>query len=72
MVQPKKYRAKDLKGRTVVGWFAMTHIPHFDREGNKLEGYDEAPMIFNDEPGNRQSGGYWHKIQMDTLEEVNE
>jgi hypothetical protein len=72
MVQPKKYRAKDLNGNTVTGWFAELHIPNFDNHGNQIEGYEVVPSLFNDEQGERSKGGYWHTIVPDTLEEINE
>jgi len=72
MIHPKKYRAKDLKGKMVEGWFAVVHIPHFDRDGHQIDGFDEVPSLFNNEPGVRNEGGYWHSIKPETLEEVND
>lgn len=72
MIHPKKYRAKDLKGKMVEGWFVVVHIPHFDRDRHQIDGFDEVPSLFNDEPGVRNKGGFWHKINPETLEEVND
>lgn len=67
---PCKFRAKQLKdGKWIVGWFVMHHIPITDRHDN-LKGYEEVPMLFNDDEGERNKGGYWHTIDQTTLEQV--
>ena len=66
---PKKYKAKDLNGEWVTGWYVEHHITETDSH-DKVTGYKIVPCIFNDEPGNRSNGGYWHEIQPDTLQEL--
>lgn len=68
---PKKYKAKDLKGEWVTGWYVEIHITETDAH-DKVTGHKTVPSIFNDEPGNRNNGGYWHTIQPETLQEINE
>ena len=60
MMQPKKYKAKDLKGEWVIGWYVEIHLTETDAH-DKVTGYKTVPSIFNDEPGNRNNGGYWHQ-----------
>lgn len=66
---PKKYKAKDLNGEWVTGWYVEHHLTETDSH-DKVTGYKIVPCIFNDEPGNRSNGGYWHEIQPDTLQEL--
>ena len=70
MIEPQKYRAKDLSGNWVTGWYALLHIPNFNGEGHKVDGYELVPSLFNDEPGERGDGGYWRTIDPDTLEPI--
>ena len=65
---PKKYKAKGLNGEWVTGWYAEHHITETDSH-DKVTGYKTVPCIFNDDPGNRSNGGYWHEIQPNTLQE---
>ena len=72
---PKKYRAKDINGNTVTGWFVMLHRPIYGElyDGSQyIEDYEEIPSLFNDEQGERSKGGYWHTIVLDTLEDINQ
>lgn len=67
---PCRFRAKQVKdGKWIVGWFVMHHIAKTDRHDN-LKGYEEVPMLFNDDEGERNKGGYWHTIDQTTLEQV--
>lgn len=69
---PCRCRAKQVKdGKWIVGWFVMHHIAKTDRHDN-LEGYEEVPMLFNDAPGVRDKGTYWHAIDPSTLEVIKE
>lgn len=62
-----KARGKDIKtGEWVSGYFAVLHIARKNNH-DELLGYDESPHIFNDEPGQRGKGGYWHTIDEATL-----
>lgn len=67
-MRPSKCKAKDLNGEWVTGWYVEHHITETDSH-DKVTGYKTIPCIFNDEPGNRGNGGYWHEIQPDTLQE---
>lgn len=71
MIQPKKYKAKDVNGDWVTGWYAELHIAETDAHDN-VTGHKVVPSLFNDEPGKRGNGGYWHTIQPETLREINE
>lgn len=67
---PCRYRAKQVKdGKWIVGWFVMHHFQITDRHDN-LKGYEEVPMLFNDDEGERNKGGYWHTIDQTTLQQV--
>lgn len=61
-----RYKAKDLHGKWVDGYFAILHIPEFDEHDNQLMGLTPSYEIFNDEIGSRK-GGYWTTINKDTL-----
>lgn len=72
MKTPRKYRAKDVNGVWVTGWYVELHIPNFDTQlPYKVTGYDVLPSLFNDEDCEREKGGHWHTIQPNTLEEIN-
>lgn len=64
---PNQYTAKDLKGNTVTGYFVMLHLPVFSEDGYTIVGFEEKPHLFNDERGERNDGGYWHEIEINTL-----
>ena len=67
---PTKFRAKRASdGQWVEGWYALHHIPATDNH-DQLIGYDVVPMLFNDDPGQRGKGSFWHTIDPDTLQEV--
>jgi hypothetical protein len=74
MEKPKKYKAKDLQGNWVEGWYAELHFPHYDNDiPAKVVGYDVVPhLFFNDEKGERSDGGWWCSINPNTLQEINE
>ena len=73
MIKPKKYRAKDLQGNLVTGWYAELHIPHYDNDiPDRVVGFDIVPSLFNDEEGERSKGGYWHTIDATSLQEINQ
>lgn len=73
MERPKKYKAKDLQGKWVKGWYVELHAPHYDNDiPDRVVGYDIIPSIFTDEEGERGKGGYWHTINPTTLQEINE
>jgi len=73
MEKPKKYKAKDMQGNWVTGWYTELHFPHYDNDNpNKMVGYDVVPHLFNDEDGERSNGGWWCSINPDTLQEINE
>ena len=57
-----KFRAKETEtGEWIYGYYTTLHVARKNSH-DKLLGYDEVPSIFNDEPGNRQKGGYWHNV----------
>ena len=70
MVKPKKYKAKDVKGRWVTGWYVPLHFAIMEHD--KVVGYNIVPHLFNDEHGERSEGSYWHEIIPETLQEINE
>lgn len=73
MERPKKYKAKDLQGNWITGWYVEIHIPRFDNDiPDRVVGYDIVPSLFNDEKGERNKGSYWHTIDPSTLREINE
>ena len=62
-----KFRGKDAKtGEWVYGYYATLHVARKDNH-DALLGYDEIPSIFNDEPGERSKGGYWHTVKPETV-----
>ena len=67
-MKPKQYKAKDLNGEWVHGWYVMLHEPIFDNHC-MLVGWKDTPSLFNDDPGIRHKGTYWHTIDPETLEE---
>lgn len=69
MIKQKKYKAQDLKGNWVTGWYAEMHISETDNH-DKLKGYKTIPALFNDEEGVRSKGGYWSEILPNTLQEI--
>ena len=73
MERPKKYRAKDLNGEWVTGWYVELHLPTYDTQiPDRITGYDTVPHLFNDEQGERSKGGYWHSIDISTLTQIEE
>lgn len=64
--KPRQFKAKNLKGKEVHGWFVMLHN-HISDDHYNIIGYKDVPALYNDEPGNR-SGLYWEYIDIDTLE----
>lgn len=62
-----RFRGKEIStGEWIEGYFVPLHSPKYDTH-DKLLGYDEIYGIFNDEPGYRSKGSYWHYIVPDTL-----
>jgi hypothetical protein len=62
-----KFRGKDIKtGEWVEGFYAMHHVPETDNH-DKVTGFKEIPCIFNDEPGQRSKGSYWHEVDPDSV-----
>lgn len=69
---PCRYRAKQLgDGQWVEGWYVLHHFPLTDSHNNVID-YEEVPMLFNDAPGVRDKGTYWHAIDPSTLEVIKE
>lgn len=69
---PTKYRAKQIgDGQWVEGWYVLHHFPITDSHNNVID-YEEVPMLFNDAPGVRDKGTYWHAIDPSTLEVIKE
>ncbi len=68
-MRPKRYKAKDLLGNWVEGWYVEHHRAVSDNH-DKVVGYETVPSLFNDAPGTRGKGSYWHTIDPDTLEEM--
>lgn len=70
-MKPCMYKAKDVKGNMVTGYFVMLHIPMFDNDGGLIPtSFKESPHLFNDSEGERAKGGYWHEIDMSTMEPI--
>lgn len=69
MIEPRRFMAKDLSGKWVTGWYAELHISQTDAH-DMLLGHKVVPCLFNDEPGERSKGSYWHEIRPETLQEV--
>lgn len=62
-----RFRGKDAKtGEWHYGYYATLHIARKDNH-DVLLGYDEIPSIFNDEPGERSKGGFWHTVKPETV-----
>lgn len=62
-----RFRGKDaLTGEWTEGYFAIHHIANLDNH-DKLLDYTEEPCIFNDEPGQKSKGSYWHKVEPETV-----
>lgn len=62
-----RFRGKESEtGKWIEGYYAVHHIEELDAH-DKVLGYKEVHCIFNDEPGNRSKGGYWHNINPKTL-----
>ena len=70
MEKPSRYKAKDIHGDWVVGWYVELHMARTDKHDNVI-GFDVIPSIYNDEPGCRK-GCHWHTIKADTLQRVSE
>lgn len=70
MNAPQMYKAKDLKGNSVTGYFVMLHMPYFTEHGERVSGYTEKPHLFNDSEGERSEGSFWHEIDISTLEPI--
>ena len=67
-MRPIKYRAKDAKtGEWLYGYYVEQHMPEYDNDQpDRITGYTHLPMLFNDEPGLRDSF-YWHEVVSDTV-----
>lgn len=62
-----RFRGKDIKtGEWIEGFYAPLHIAMTDNH-DKVTGFKEIPSIFNDEPGERSKGGYWHTVDPNTV-----
>ena len=64
--KPRQFKAKNLKGKEVHGWFVMLHDPIFD-DHCKVIGFKDIPALYNDEPAWR-GNCFWQHIDIDTLE----
>lgn len=69
--KPRQYKAKNLKGEWVHGWYAVLHQVETDHH-DKVTRVREIPALFNDKPGERPRSGYWQYIDPETLEEMEE
>lgn len=70
MDKPKKYRAVDMiTGEMICGWYVEIYLQVMDTH-DRLIGYTIKHCIFNDEPGRRSYGSYWHEIDPETLREL--
>ena len=63
-----KFRGQQKDGRWVFGYYAPYHVPVQDEHCNP-KGLMEVPAIYNDEPGERNNGGYFKDIIPETLGE---
>lgn len=62
-----RFRGKDIKtGEWIEGFYAPLHIAMTDNH-DEVTGFKEIPSIFNDEPGERSKGGYWHTVDPNTV-----
>lgn len=69
MYFPSRYKAQDIQGKVVEGYFVMLNVPIFGDHGDVIA-FRQVPHIFNDSPGVREKGCYWHEIRFDTLREI--
>jgi hypothetical protein len=65
------FRARELKtGKLIVGYYVVLHLPEYDKDNpDKKVGYTKKHCIYND-TDNRSNGSYWHDIDIDTLEMI--
>ena len=63
-----RFRGKDAKiGEWTYGYYAEHHIPNYDNDlPDRITGYTHLHMIFNDEPGHRDSC-YWREVVYGTI-----
>jgi len=63
-----RFRGKDAKtGEWIYGYYAEHHIPNYDNDlPDRITGYTQLPMIFNDESGHRDSC-YWREVVYGTI-----
>ena len=62
-----RFRGKDTKtGAWIEGYYATLH-PAIEGNHGSVLGYGESHNIFNDEPGKRNEGGYWHVVDAKTV-----
>lgn len=65
---PIRFRGKDAKtGEWLYGYYVEQHLPEYDTDQpDRITGYTNLPMLFNDEPGQRD-GCYWHEVVYNTV-----
>ena len=63
-----KFRGKEAKtGGWLYGYYVEQHMPEYDNDQPELiTGYTHLPVLFNDEPGHRNSC-YWHEVVYNTV-----
>ena len=63
-----RFRGKDAKtGEWIYGYYAEHHMPEYDNDlPDRITGYTHLPVLFNDEPGHRDSC-YWREVVYDTI-----
>ena len=63
-----RFRGKDAKtGEWLYGYYAEHHVPEYDNDQpDRITGYTHLSMLFNDEPGHRESS-YWREVVGDTV-----
>lgn len=63
-----KFRGQDAKtGEWLYGYYVEQHLPEYDADQpDRITGYTHLPMLFNDEPGQRD-GCYWHEVKYNTV-----
>ena len=63
-----RFRGKDARtGEWRYGHYVVQHMPDPADEGGPSRQFQHVHAIFNDEPGIRQQGGYWHEVLYNTV-----
>lgn len=62
-----KFRGQDAKtGEWLYGYYVEQRFPEYDAEHDRITGYTHRPLLFNDEPGQRDCS-VWHVVKYNTV-----